>query len=303
MISLKRKDMLPKKEFYRILDEVVPGGTRKKAQDAVPARKIFLERISIDGLDEMHEYSKDERFFRHLGTQPSKTLEDTEKYLRNLLNQVGKKVIGRTRMAWFLKKIDTSRIFGTANLLTVNYDNQSVQWGYGIDPQLWGRGYVFEIQDILKQYVFEELCLNKLWGSARVDNQLTISTLKATGMKEEGIQRQELRDPKGKYYDFWLYSMLVEEYFDVNKEKYGKVNQDYFKEIRLEKIIARTLQITEEVKDDFIMQESPLWDSLKQMELIAALEAAYETRFTVDEIVEMYSVKDIKNIILTRLSK
>ena len=97
--------------------------------------------------------------------------------------------------------------------------------------------------------------------------------------------------------------MLVEEYFDVNKEKYGKVNQDYFKEIRLEKIIARTLQITEEVKDDFIMQESPLWDSLKQMELIAALEAAYETRFTVDEIVEMYSVKDIKNIILTRLSK
>ena len=154
MVFIKKKKMLPKNEFYRILDEVVPGGTRKRVQEAVPARKIFLERISMDGLHEMHEYSKDERLFRHLVSQPSKTKKDTEKYLNKFLEQIGKEVIGRTRMAWFLKKIDTSRIFGTASLLTIDYDYQSVQWGYGIDPQLWGQGYVFEIQDILKKSKF-----------------------------------------------------------------------------------------------------------------------------------------------------
>ena len=105
MVFIKKKKMLPKNEFYRILDEFVPGGTRKKAQEAVPVRKIFLERISMDGLHEMHEYSKDERLFRHLVSQPSKTKKDTEKYLNKFLEQIGKEVIGRTRMVWFLKKI------------------------------------------------------------------------------------------------------------------------------------------------------------------------------------------------------
>ena len=303
MVFIKKKKMLPKNEFYRILDEVVPGGTRKKVQEAVPARKIFLERISMDGLHEMHEYSKDERLFRHLVSQPSKTKKDTEKYLNKFLEQIGKKVIGRTRMAWFLKKIDTSRIFGTASLLTIDYDYQSVQWGYGIDPQLWGQGYVFEIQNILKKYVFEELCLNRLWGGARIDNQATISTLKVAGMKNEGIQRQNIRDQNGNYYDSWFYSMLAEEYFILNKKNQNKIIKQGLKQGQLEKIIAEVLHYSGVVTDDLEMQDSPLWDSLKQMELIAALEVAYKTRFTVDEIVEMRSVKNIKDIINARLIK
>ena len=97
--------------------------------------------------------------------------------------------------------------------------------------------------------------------------------------------------------------MLAEEYFILNKKNQNKIIKQGLKQGQLEKIIAEVLHYSGVVTDDLEMQDSPLWDSLKQMELIAALEAAYETRFTVDEIVEMRSVKNIKDIINARLIK
>jgi len=42
------------------------------------------------------------------------------------------------------------------------------------------------------------------------------------------------------------------------------------------------------------------WDSLKHMELIVALESAFEIELTFDEIVAMRSVQDIKRVLTGR---
>jgi amino acid adenylation domain-containing protein len=54
------------------------------------------------------------------------------------------------------------------------------------------------------------------------------------------------------------------------------------------------------VADDLDMREVEGWDSLKHMELIAALEETFQREFTVDEIVAMRSLRAIKRIVAGR---
>lgn len=67
------------------------------------------------------------------------------------------------------------------------------------------------------------------------------------------------------------------------------------------KIVAESLGIREsEIDESTVMEQVETWDSLTHMELIANLESEYQTEFTVDEIMEMTSVKKIVEIVEAR---
>ena len=66
----------------------------------------------------------------------------------------------------------------------------------------------------------------------------------------------------------------------------------------LEGLLAELLQIpVAQVTPDLTMKDLDVWDSLKHMEVIAALEQQFELQFTFDEIVSMRSVRDIKRVL------
>lgn len=67
---------------------------------------------------------------------------------------------------------------------------------------------------------------------------------------------------------------------------------------KVEGLLAEVLQIpATKITDDLTMQESDAWDSLKHMELIVALEEAFDVQLTFDEIVSMRSVREIKRVL------
>jgi acyl carrier protein len=69
-------------------------------------------------------------------------------------------------------------------------------------------------------------------------------------------------------------------------------------EQNLEQLLADLLQIpVAEVNDELAMMDVETWDSLKHMELIAALEEQLGLQLTFEEIVMMRSVGDIKRVL------
>ena len=69
----------------------------------------------------------------------------------------------------------------------------------------------------------------------------------------------------------------------------------------LEQLLAELLQIpVTSITADLAMKDLDVWDSLKHMELIAALEQQFELQFSFDEIVSMRSVGDIKRVLSNR---
>ena len=60
-------------------------------------------------------------------------------------------------------------------------------------------------------------------------------------------------------------------------------------------LLAKVLSLpAAEITDDFAMKDTEAWDSLKHMELVLSLEETFSIEFTLDEIVAMQSVGQIK---------
>lgn len=67
---------------------------------------------------------------------------------------------------------------------------------------------------------------------------------------------------------------------------------------KVQAIVAETLQMKEAgVTDALAMDDVGVWDSLKHMELIVAIETAFGIDLSFDEIVVMRSVAEIKGVL------
>jgi acyl carrier protein len=70
---------------------------------------------------------------------------------------------------------------------------------------------------------------------------------------------------------------------------------------KVEELLSEVLQApAAEINDDLAMSDMDAWDSLKHMELIVALETAFDVQLTFDEIVAMRSVREIKRVLSER---
>ena len=146
------------------------------------------------------------------------------------------------------------------------------------------------------------MLFNRLSGVARADNLSTILTLKAFGFKEEGIQREAMRDFNGIYYDTWLYSMLKREYFlSKNIETLRierRVDKKVISDTEVDLIIKKLTQEKFKINDALYLKDIPGWDSLMQMQLISALEESYSVQLTMEDILFMSTIESVKSIVV-----
>lgn len=69
-------------------------------------------------------------------------------------------------------------------------------------------------------------------------------------------------------------------------------------EKKLQELMVELFRMKQsEISDSLTMEDIDVWDSLKHMELIVALENQFGIYLTFEEIVAMKSVKDIKYIL------
>ena len=248
---------------------------------------IYFEYFSIDGLEEMHQYSKDTRLYEFFEFDPFKEIDDTKAYIEKLLQRMSDQSGEKNAMYWFVRRKSDNRLVGTASLVNLNYARQSIEWGYGVDPKLWGNGYVLQMQEILKYFAFEVLELNRLHGITMVTNDRTIQSVLASTMKHEGVLR-DFYCKNGIYYDGWQYGMIAKDYHKSNvASKSALVNMD-----DIISIISSVLT-EEEITDESGMENTISWDSLNHMAIIIALKEELSIDFKSGEVYLATSVKKI----------
>ena len=208
------------------------------------------------------------------------------------------KLDGKKAMYWFVRRKFDNKLIGTANFININYTRKSLEWGYGIDPKLWGKGYILKIQELLKNYVFETLNFNRLFGVTMITNERTISSVLSCGMLKEGVLR-DYYFKDGSYIDGWMYSMLKSDYFDGNSEKEKKdiqLNQDQIIEF------ISTIITEEEININSDMDNTFSWDSMTHLYLLTQLSEKTGLVFSPAEIANANSVKSIISMIKNRIN-
>jgi RimJ/RimL family protein N-acetyltransferase/acyl carrier protein len=248
---------------------------------------IYFEHFSMGGLEEMHQYSKDKRLYEFFEFDPFKEIDDTKAYIEKLLQRMSDQSGEKNAMYWFIRRKSDDRLVGTAALTNLNYARQSIEWGYGVDPELWGNGYVLQMQETLKYFAFEVLGLNRLNGITMVTNERTIQSILASGMKHEGVLR-DFYCTNGIYYDGWQYGMIAKDYHKNNVVSSPVlVNM-----VDIISVISSVLT-EEEITDESSMENTFSWDSLNHMAIIIALKEELSIEFKPGEVYMATSVKKI----------
>jgi len=253
---------------------------------------IYFDHFLMDGLEEMHQYSKDERLYEFFEFEPFKEIEDTKAYIEKLLNRMSNDTIDQKAMYWFVRRKSDDYLIGSAALVNMNYDRQSIEWGYGINPTLWGYGYVLQIQEALKKFTFEVLELNRLHGVTMVENDRTIQSVLASGMRHEGILR-DFYCKQGVYHDGWQYGMISKDYYDAQSKDKQLIESKITKD-DIVRVISSVLT-EEEVDIHTSMKNTLSWDSLNHMAIIIELKNSLSIEFNPSEIANATSVEKIYN--------
>ena len=282
--------MMTKSQFFKSFANNLPGASTNASGE------IYFEHLSMDGLSEMNAYSMDERLYEFFEFDPFTNIVETENYLTKLLNRMSPDIEGRTSQYWFVRRTSDGGLIGTACLVGLDYDRRSIELGYGIDPNLWGRGYILQIQEALKEFVFEELKLNRLWGITMSTNRRVIESVCASGFLTEGTARDYYRQGKN-YIDGWRYAMTLSDYLSQTTRP-----EENKTPISLEQIINVVASVLEYeiISNKSSMENTASWDSLSHMEIVLALKAQLSINLLPSEVANATSVKNISKIVLAQ---
>jgi len=277
--------MLTKSEFFTKFTTILPGSNNSSSS-------IYFTPMSMDSLEEMHGYSVKRRFYEFFEFAPFQDIKDTKKYIEMLLDRMAGDENSRSSTYWFVRRTSDDKLLGSAGFVNLDFDRKSIEWGYGVDPDLWGHGYILKIQEALKAYAFEILGLNRLYGITMINNFRTIESVLASGAKHEGTIR-DYYCKNDEFIDGWQYSILAKDYF---VEGYTKSNNLKITEESVITILADLL-LHDDININSAMENTPSWDSLTHMNIIVELKQRFLVDFSPLDISDATSVKSIVKLL------
>lgn len=134
------------------------------------------------------------------------TLEDSEKYLKSILEKEGEKA------NFIIANKSTEEYIGQIDLLYIDWKNRFAEMGIIIgEDKNHRKGYGYEAIKLLQDYVFNRLNLNKLELKVQDSNLRAYNCYLKCGFKEEGRLRQRFF-VKGAYRDYICMGILKSEF-------------------------------------------------------------------------------------------
>jgi RimJ/RimL family protein N-acetyltransferase/acyl carrier protein len=279
--------MLTKSDFFIKFTTVLPSSNSL-------SNRIYFTPISLGSLEEMHNYSIKDQFYEYFEFAPFKDIEETQNYVEKLFDRMKGDEDSRVSTYWFVRRKSDDMLIGTAGLIDLNFGRQSIEWGYGVDPDLWGQGYILKIQEALKDYVFNVLELNRIHGVTMSTNLRTIESIKVAGMTHEGIAKEHYCKD-GKFIDGWRYGMTRSMY-EIQQSSAHKAASGSDRISSIVRLVASVFP-EEEITEESSMFDTDSWDSLGHMQVIIALKEEMNIKLSPSEIAEATSIELIVSII------
>ena len=170
--------------------------------------RIDLVKVSMNGLNDMHEYSINPDFYQYLEYEPFKTIDDSRQYLEKLIE------MSKTQNDhfWFIRLKNENKIVGTFGVRNINQRRQTAEIGYGVSPLYWNQGIFRETLETVMDYLFNKLNFFRISAITRFDNLPSIKTLTNLGFIKEGVFRKYYLSYDNHRYDAILFSILKDDF-------------------------------------------------------------------------------------------
>jgi RimJ/RimL family protein N-acetyltransferase len=166
--------------------------------------RIILGPVKREYIESYLKWLNDIELTQYLNIYRPLTRMEEEDWIENLKNR-------NDTIVFSISLLDNTHI-GNCGLHQIDWKNRIAEVGIMIgDKELRGKGYGTEAMELLLEYGFNTVNLNRIQLRVFDYNIRAINSYKNVGFKEEGRIRQAMFK-SGKYHDMFLMSILREEW-------------------------------------------------------------------------------------------
>lgn len=111
---------------------------------------------------------------------------------------------------------DTGRCIGQVSLFSFDVQNRRCDLGYALNQAFWGHGYMGEALEVLLEFGFGALGLNRMEADIDPRNAASLRTAERLGFVQEGLLRERWL-VNGEVCDTALYGLLLRDWKERTK--------------------------------------------------------------------------------------
>lgn len=161
----------------------------------IRTERLILRDFTAGDASDLHEILGDAETMRYC--EPAYDLAKTQAFLEDFC--IAKKGAVAAALGGSHKVI--------GYLLFKPLEASVYEIGWIFHRAYWRQGYAYEACCALLAHGFHELGVHKVVAET-VDPQKSVALMEKLGMRREGVQRRQTRDPQGNWADLYLYGLL-----------------------------------------------------------------------------------------------
>ncbi len=150
--------------------------------------RLILRKLKVADYADMYEYSRLDRVTEFLLWNSHPDARYTRDYLSYIQSQYR---VGEF-YDWAVIHKETNKMIGTCGFAKLDFENNSAEIGYVLNPDFWRCGYATEAVKKIIDFGFHVLNLHRIEARYIVGNEVSRSVMEKCGMVFEGIHRSSL---------------------------------------------------------------------------------------------------------------
>ena len=169
----------------------------------VETERLILRKMRMSDAADVHRYAKDPEVARHVLWEAHRSLWETRAYIRFLLYQYRNGDPG----SWAIVLRESGKVIGTIGYMNYSPDNATVEVGYSLSREHWGKGLTTEALCAVIGETFRVLQLHRIEAMHFTDNPASGRVMEKCGMTHEGHMRERICC-KGVFRDVEMWGIL-----------------------------------------------------------------------------------------------
>ncbi|MBR6682361.1 MAG: GNAT family N-acetyltransferase [Clostridia bacterium] len=151
-------------------------------------KRLELRKLKASDYIDMYEYAKKDTVTKYLLWRSHPDAQYTKDYLRYVQTQYR----AGEFFDWAIVLKRSGKMIGTCGFARFDYDNNSAEIGYVINPLYWRRGYATEAVQRVIDFGFSKLNLHRIEARYMIGNDASRHVMEKCGMKFEGVHKSSL---------------------------------------------------------------------------------------------------------------
>lgn len=172
----------------------------------ITTKRLCLRPIKRSDAKAIYAYAKLKGVGPAAGWSPHKSIKDSERFIRYMLNKQKKGQPG----AWVICMRDEDEPLGTIEIHS--FAGYKGEIGFVLHPDYWNQGYITEAAEAVMLYAFSRLNMMRLEYAHFLDNDASRRVREKLGFEVEGVKRMAFRHEDGRVLDEVLASYTREDY-------------------------------------------------------------------------------------------